>query len=253
MRELVQALCSPITQVLILLGFAYFSYYLYGKYVKRLCTFAFLWLFLCSQYAFSALLLMPLEHHHSSYTLKDDALSHATQIYVLGGYYHSRSSLPEHARWSNATYQRLTNALFLHQYWQLPILYSGGNFLEDNTVNYTDSVTTFFTRRGVHLDKLYPVPIGTNTHEELIAVADKLVDQHTIIISSATHIRRLALEIDAFAPHIQVQYFPVEYLSSPEWNLTLNNPSPHSVVNVERALYEYAALLYAHLLHKLAE
>lgn len=254
MRELIQALCSPITQVIILLCLASISTHFYkNKHLgKTLVVIAALWLLLCSQYFFSSLLLQPIEHKYRPLELHADTLSTATQIFILAGYYQSNSTQPEHTRWSEATYQRISNGLFLHEYWKLPLIISGGNFLLDAEQNYAEAVAQFYTTRGVAESDLILVKSGTNTYEELIEVAALLENETTIIISSATHIPRIAMLLNEISPEAKIIYFPVEYLSNSSWQLTFNNPSAVSITRVERAIYEYIALLYIAIQQRLA-
>lgn len=255
MRELIQALCSPITQVIILLCVAcYYARCTDKKGIaKALVTLATMWLLLCSQYFFSSLLLQPIEHQYPAQELQADRLSRATQIYILAGYYDSNTSQPEHTRWSDATYQRISNGLFLHQHWDLPLIISGGNFLRDTEQNYAEAVAQFYQIRGVDKRRLILVKAGTNTYEELTAVAPLLAGQTTIIVSSATHIPRIAMDLHGIAPNSEVLFFPVDFLSNSTWSFSLNNPSAVSIARVERAIYEYIALLYLYTQQKLMQ
>ena len=249
MRELIQSLCSPITQVIILLCIAgYFARFTQKKSIARsLFSVAFIWLLLCSQYFFSSLLLQPIEYRYPAQALQARTLSTATQIYILAGYYQTSTTLPEHTRWPDATYQRISNGLFLSQYWDLPLIISGGNFLRDTEQNYTEAVANFYRQRGVDKSQLILVKSGTNTFEELSAVAPLLADQTTIIISSATHIPRIAMDLEGIAPNAKVLFFPVDFLSNSTLSFGLNNPSAISIARVERAIYEYIAMLYLHI------
>lgn len=252
MRELIQTLCSPITQVIILICMAgFYARFTHKKgLAKSLLFMAIIWLSLCSQYFFSSLLLQPIEYRYPAQALQARTLSTATQIYILAGYYQTSTTLPEHTRWSDATYQRISNGLFLSQYWDIPLIISGGNFLRDTEQNYTEAVANFYLRRGVAENNLILVKTGTNTYEELTAVAPLLAGETTIIISSATHITRIAMILNKIAPNAQVRFFPVDYLSSSTWTFSLNNPSAISIAHVERAIYEYIALLYLYLQQK---
>ena len=245
MRELIQVLCSPISQCLLV--FIFSAYLRYAKRNKkwavRLIWTACIWLFLCSQYFFSTLLLLPLEHRFPSYSIQSESLNKATQIFVLAGYYRTKTPLPEHTKWPDASYQRITNTLFLHQHLDIPVIISGGNFLHDPELNYATAVAQFLVQRGVQPSALTLVKEGTNTLEEMTAVAPLLSGQTTLVISSATHIPRLALNFQRIAPHADVLFFPVEYLSNSVWEFTLNTPATTSIERVERAIYEYLALI----------
>ena len=77
-------------------------------------------------YVFSWL-LKPLEHTAPSIELTDPSLHEATHILPLAGYYFANSNLAEHALWSRATIQRLSNAYFVSTH-QKPILLTRGRF-----------------------------------------------------------------------------------------------------------------------------
>ena len=238
-------LTSPLNHFFIAIAFACVFYVFQQKKLSRTCAILGIsWLLLCSQYWFSSWLLAPIEHKHSAYSISSSDLADMEQIFVLAGYYESRSSLPDHTRWSNASYKRNTTALFLHEKLQIPILITGGNFLSDKQVSYSEFSKAFLVDKGVTEEALIAVPQGHNTFTEISAVAEHLNAKRTLIISSATHIPRIELFLERIAPEADYVFFPVEYLSKKELTFAVNFPALYALRSSQRAIYEYLALTY---------
>lgn len=238
-------LTSPLNHFFCAIVVAWICYFFQQKKLGRICAIVgFSWLLLCSQYWFSSWLLAPIEHQYQPYNINSPDLADIEQIFVLAGYYESRSTLPDHTRWPNASYKRNTTALFLHEKLQAPILITGGNFLSDKQVSYSEFSKAFFLDKGVAEEALIAVPQGHNTFTEISAVAEHLNKKRTLIISSATHIPRIKLFLEQVTPQADYVFFPVEYLSKKQLSFVVNPPALYALRSSQRAIYEYLALTY---------
>ncbi len=104
-----------------------------GNILKYFSVLAF---FLFTQPYFSDLLLYPLEHKHRYPELNLDKKK-PDYILVLACYYSTFGNVPETSRWSECSMQRNIEALRLHRKSGAPIILSGGNFLHDPDINYS--------------------------------------------------------------------------------------------------------------------
>jgi uncharacterized SAM-binding protein YcdF (DUF218 family) len=242
--EIIQLLCSPLNQAL-LLGFCAWCLPATRRHLKRtLLSLSVIWLLLCSQYSFSHLLMRPLEAQFPALPLHTGSAAQASQIFVLGGYINANEDAPAHTRLSTMTQTRLDVALHLYAQQPRPMLITGGYFTYRDDQSYAALIAALLRDYGVRPEHIVPIPHGTNTGEELTAVAAYLQGQHTVLISTASHLPRIAQWFTTANNTSKVTYFPVGFRTQSRWQATLNSPSLYALETSRRAMYEYAALLW---------
>jgi uncharacterized SAM-binding protein YcdF (DUF218 family) len=247
-KSLIIALCSPINQFLLgLLFAAVLMGFKRTVLAKRFAVLSVAWLLVCSQYTFSSWLLKPLEHTAPSIELTDPRLHKATHILPLAGYYFANSDLAEHALWSRSTIQRLSNAYFLYQHIKKPIILTGGPFLAQSQTPYNEFAAQYFMARGIPKEDIILVPSSPdgpfNTQTELQEAFAYLSQGNPIIVSSATHMRRVDLLMSQLGLVNKI-LFPVDFLTSGQIKLKVNAPAIDSLHRVYMGLYEYLSYFY---------
>ena len=240
LKHIVLFLISPLNLVMLLFAVGMlvsFKKVLVGKVFVYSSVIAFL---LLTQPYFSDLLLYPLEHDHH-YPEIQDGYENPDYILVLACYYSTLGDIPETSRWSECSMQRNIEALRLHRKSGAKIIISGGNFLHDPSINYSQKAKDFFVELGVNQHNIITTKSGTNTKEEIKSALPYLRKANTWVVSSATHIYRLK---KLFAMHdCSGEFFPVDHHSRGELVPYLTLPSAYALTKIELALYEYAALL----------
>ena len=212
-----------------------------GNILKYFSVLAF---FLFTQPYFSDLLLYPLEHKHRYPELNLDKKK-PDYILVLACYSSTFGNVPETSRWSECSMQRNIEALRLHRKSGAPIILSGGNFLHDPDINYSQKAKEFFIELGVSRTNIITTKLGTNTEEEIQSALPYLSQANTWVVSSATHIYRLK---NLFAVNnCSGEFFPVDHHSKGVLTPYLTLPSALALTKSEQAFYEYAALIKQNL------
>ena len=201
------------------------------------------WLLLCSQFVFSNAILRPLEYAYPPITLKDEAWQNARYLYTPGCYFYDVDTV-EVSQWPRCSLTRLTQTAMMARISGKPIIVSAGHFLEDPNTDYAEQAKRF--TQTLTDSPVIALSVGTNTEEELTALYAFTGDQPIAVITSATHMKRLMLLAKRIG-FSKLTPVPVEHLSPPEFDITLNIPSVNSIQNTERALYEYFGLLFEHL------
>lgn len=191
------------------------------------------------------LLLYPLEHSHQNAHNQIQKPS-PDYILVFACYYSTIGKVPDISRWTECSLQRNIEAFKLHALSGVPIIITGGNFLYDPAVNYSEEAKAFFLSLGVKENNIIVTRRGTNTSEELISAKSYLQNSHIWVVSSATHIYRLQNQFDDLK--INGTFFPVNHHSRGELVPYLTFPSAAALIKNEHALYEYAALVKQKLL-----
>lgn len=193
-----------------------------------------------SQYSVSNWLLTPLE----AFSEAQPRQYRSYQFIVpLACYYNSQSSHIEISRWSDCSLQRLVQAaieLKSHGTASTKIVLTGGNFMRDKNVYYADKASFFLQSIGVDPAQIVTINKGTNTREEVQHLLNKVGNQPTLIISSATHLYR----VSNLTQHTStIDLLAVDYKSASNDNTLLNWPSANAMQNCQDALYEYLAIL----------
>ena len=247
-KSLIITLCSPVNQLFLGLLIAVICVAIQKMTLARwFAAVSVVWLLVCSQYTFSSWLLKPLEHDTPSIELTDPGLQQATHILPLAGYYFATSNLAEHALWSRATVQRLSNTYFLYQRIKKPIVLTGGPFLAQTKTPYAQFAAQYFVARGVPKEDIILVPSSLdgpfNTQTELQEAFAYIAQGNPIIVSSATHMRRIDLLMSQLGLVNKI-LFPVDFLTSGQIRVQLNAPAIDSLHRVYMGLYEYLSYFY---------
>lgn len=195
-----------------------------------------------SQPLVSDLLLYPLEHMHRQEPKEEYARS---QIYVLACYYNATDNVPEIARWSECSLQRLAAAARLYHKYGGDLVVSGAENAASPGVIYAEKAAQFLQSLGVPANKITLLSGGGTTAGEIALVTPLIADRQTLVVSSATHIHRLRL----LFPHPeQLSYYPVDFLSTGELDIWLSPPALYALEFSRRAIYEYVALTKDYLI-----
>ncbi|NDW14313.1 YdcF family protein [Alteromonas genovensis] len=161
-------------------------------------------------------------------------------IFVPACYYHSGGKVPEITRWHECSLQRMLLAYQLHLELQVPIHFTGGNFLNDESIFFADKAKSFMTSLGVDGIDIVAIPKGYNTRSEVIALNATLAGKTIVAVSSATHRYRLSSLLSDFK--IQHQVLSVDFHSSGELTPYITIPSYAALNNTGKAIYEYMAI-----------
>ena len=242
LKFIVKQLISPVVLFFILLFAALACYYSkrFSRYTYPIFISGCTWLLLASQYTFSNWLLAPLEYAYPPLKKSDTAWHQVEYIFTPGCYYYGKD-LPEASNWHQCSLTRLTQTAIMSVYKNKPIIVTGGNFLRDRNIVYAEKAQKFLS----HLvtSSVTALSLGHNTKQELQALFNLTGDIPIAVVTSATHMRRLLYQARQIGFNHLVPV-PVEHLSPPTYEVTLNIPSIASIYHTERALYEYFGLLY---------
>lgn len=214
------------------------------KFARILFTLSFSWILLWSQPYVSDLLLRKLEYEYTTndYNFEPD------YILVFACFYNDRGNIPEISRWSECSLQRNTEAARLHFISNAPIIVTGGEISYREGVNYSDKAKLFFQSMNISTANIITTRSGTNTHEEIVSAAKIIENKNLWVVSSATHIYRIDLEITDSVG--SVQYFPVDYHNKSDSTFYITLPSQSALESARYGLYETLALLKYRLLNE---
>ncbi|MFC3204472.1 YdcF family protein [Alteromonas oceani] len=242
LKFIVKQLISPVVLFFVLLLAALACHYSnkLSRYTYLIFISGFTWLLLASQYTFSNWLLAPLEYAYPPVKKSDKAWHHVEYIFTPGCYYYG-NDLPEASNWHQCSLTRLTQTAIMSVYKNKPVIVTGGHFLEDKDISYAERARAFLS--PLISAPVTALPAGFNTEQELQALFNLTGDVPIAVVTSATHMRRLVYQARQIGFHHLVPV-PVEHLSPPTYEVTLNIPSIASIYHTERALYEYIGLLY---------
>ncbi|WP_032097147.1 MULTISPECIES: YdcF family protein [unclassified Alteromonas] len=201
---------------------------------KRVALF---WVLLWSQPYASDVLLHFIEYKPES---KSEHAKHSPDyILVLACYYSTQGDVPEISRWAECSLQRNVEAVRLQNKTQAPVIITGGNFLHDSSINYSEVAYDFFTSMNIDKKNLIITKEGTNTYEEILSARRYLENKHVWVVSSATHMYRLERELADIAA--TTTFFPVDYHSKGSLKPYITLPSQKALENARVALYELLA------------
>ncbi|WP_390607393.1 YdcF family protein [Alteromonas gracilis] len=216
------------------------------KIAKRLFVSGSLILFIFSQPWVANVLLYPLEHHEKLYD--SSKISRGEIIFVPACYYQTRYDLPEVSRWHECSMQRLIQAKILSDELGIPIIVTGGSFLSDKNVKYSEKAKQFLEVLGVQPNRIISVPEGTDSQSEVNALKRRFNRLSIITITSATHQFRLSQILKN--AHINSNVVQVDFQSSGELKPFLTSPSILALERTRRAIYEYMAIAKYYVLEK---
>lgn len=238
LKQIVLFFMSPLCISVILLFLSlYFSKVYKTEKAEKLSRLSLVILLIFSQPWISNLLLYPLEFWEFE---ANEVKAKPDVIFVPACYYHSRGKIPEITRWHECSLQRMLLAYELHKELKLPIAFTGGNFLSDDSIFFADKAKAFMTSLGVDSTDIIAIPKGYNTKSEIIALKARLPDEKVVAITSATHRFRLTSLLSDF--QIRHQVLSVDFQSSGELKPYFTIPSADGLVNTGKAIYEYLAI-----------
>lgn len=242
-KAIVLQLIVPLNLSLLCLFTSFLMIYIQRlRVAKYLQAFALGWILLCSQPYFSDLLLYPIEYHD----IEQPPAESPDVIFVLACYYSTQGNVSEISRWSECSLQRNVEAARLHYQTGSPILVTGGFFLKDKTINYTDKTIEFFESLSIKTENLIGTRTGTTTLEEIESAKAWLGEKNVWVVSSATHIPRLR---GMLSPIVRTAYyFPVNYQSKSQLSPYLTMPSQNAMENTRVALYAYLSQIKQYLI-----
>ena len=216
------------------------------KIAKSLFVSGSLILFIFSQPWVANVLLYPLEHHEKLYD--SSKISRGEIIFVPACYYQTRYDLPEVSRWHECSMQRLIQAKILSDELGIPIIVTGGSFLSDKDVKYSEKAKQFLEVLGVLPNRIISVPEGTDSQSEVNALKRRFNRLSLVTITSATHQFRLSQILEK--AHINSNVVQVDFQSSGELKPFLTAPSILALERTRRAIYEYMAIAKYYVLEK---
>lgn len=233
-------LITPLKLSLLLLVI---SAVLHAMSKQRIATFtkrvALFWVLLWSQPYASDVLLYFVEYKPVK---KSEPFEESPDyILVLACYYSTQGNVPEISRWSECSLQRNVEAMRLHYKSQAPIIITGGKFLHNPSVNYSDVAHQFFTSMNIDKSNLIITNEGTNSHEEIISAVKHINNKHIWVVSSASHMYRLKRELAYITA--SNRFFPVDYHSKGSLRPYITLPSQTALENTRVAMYELMARL----------
>ncbi|NVK54065.1 MAG: YdcF family protein [Alteromonadaceae bacterium] len=243
MKEFVVWLTAPLHLITLILGVALLCKLLNRiALARRLVIGALCFFCISSQNYIADLLLHPLER------FTDDKHAGEAPQYILPlacNYDTELVASNETARYAECSLQRLTQAAVLHRQLSIPIIVTGGHFLADKSKSYAQAASTFLVSLGVPNHLVITIAEGTDTYSELQAATTVIQDDLIIAVSSASHHRRISLMAEAL--QIKFVFSAVDYQGRARLMPYLSLPNRDALEGVQRAIYEYLALLKFHI------
>jgi len=238
-KQLAMFLVSPLCLSLCFLAASLYTYRRGNfRIVRNLTVITFSILAVFSQPWVANLLLYPLEFHNM---LREEKEFQPDYIFVPACYFQTEGNIPTITKWHECSSQRMLQAIIIHKKLQLPIIVTGGNFLEDQDIVFAEEARKFLLNFDVDGDDIIVIGKGWNTKSEVEALKALLADANLLAVTSATHQLRLSyLLSDAGLQH---SVESVDYHSSGELEFFISAPSPNALENVRKAAYEYLAII----------
>ena len=241
-KGIITLIISPVFLFLLLLSlsfvFAYFKRYRSARSTLVVCFVLFV---LLSQPFVANLLLYPLEFSklYLDYELQED--ENFDLIFVPGCYYSTIGDVPEVSRFHECSLQRLVGALRLWQTNKRAKIIVTGGMLEEEEINFASRSKNLLVSLGVNHESIIALDKGTTTQSEVNAITPYIEDKQLVVVSSATHGIRLIEMLDPLCA--ELYFSPVDFLSPGIITFELFRPSTHAIRSVNRALYEYLAII----------
>tara|TARA_A200000159_G_scaffold104857_2_gene97515 strand:+ start:1160 stop:1912 length:753 start_codon:yes stop_codon:yes gene_type:complete len=245
-KTLIIELISPLQLSFFLILIAAVVHYI-SRNKKTTCILvctSLIWLLIWSQPYSADLLLYSLERNAKAKSVQFIDRRSPDYILVLACYYNTEGNVPEVSRWSNCSLQRLVQTAILYRQTKSKIIITGGHFLENEYVNYSQKAKAFLISLGVPKDEIITTNKGTNTHEEIMSASQYVNDKYLIVVTTATHVLRVSNELNKITK--KVAFFPVDYHSAGELTPYLSMPSITALEASRSAFYEHLALVKQH-------
>ena len=247
LRELFFIISSPLSLSCLIVGIALILRQFKFKRLYKACLYSVISLvLLTTQPYFADLLLYPLEHE-ITYSETIEGLEETDFIVSPACYYSTVGNVSEISRWSHCSLQRLVQASKLSKELDKPILVTGGNFLHDPDINYSQKAYDLLLDLGVPRKNLILVAKGIDTASEVESIKSYITKKDVILVTSATHVKRAWLLLSEHCNVINI--FPVDFHSSGSVTPYLKRPSVVAMRRVEIAMYEYGARIKHFLLN----
>ena len=242
-KALVLELISPLKLSFFLIVLALIARYFFKrvKLSNYLALVSISWLLIWSQPYSADLLLYPLERSEKATNQLYKANSQPDYILVLACYYNTQGDVPEVSRWSHCSLQRLVQAAILHAQTKSKIVLTGGYFLENENINYSQKAEAFLISLGVPSQDIIKTNEGTNTQEEISSANNVINQKEILVVTTATHVLRVTKELEGASK--TVSFFPVDYHSGGDLTPYLTLPSLAALEGSRLAFYEYLALI----------
>lgn len=183
-------------------------------------------------------LLHPLEYNHVARSSLRDIKHEA--IFVPACYYQTNFELPEVSRWHECSLQRLVQAQILSNKLALPIVVTGGNFLSDKKVTYSEKAEAFLMMLGVEPENITSISEGSDSLSEVRALSDHFRGKKLITVTSATHSTRIKEMLTQSG--IDSDIVSVDFQSSGELTPFISYPDILALERTRKAFYEYLAI-----------
>lgn len=243
-------LISPINQSLLGFGFglAILTFTNIKPWIGKVCIwFSVIWITLCSQYFFSALLIEPLERAFPPVKIENNQWKNADAIWVLACYHFDAEPLPLISQFNSCSIERLTQAAIMYKVKAIPIYLTGGSFNENTKLNHAEQASKLLVALGVNKLDIKIINKGQNTVSEAQELFKHIEEKKLAVISSATH----GIRLNSILTNLDINFVfvPVHYASKIDPVFTINAPSIQALDRSERAFYEYGALIKYLLLH----
>lgn len=247
LKQITLLLISPLTVSLLLILMSYAFKKVNRLYICKLTlSSGIIILLVCSQPWVANTLLYPLEYSSKRYHSSD--LTQSEAIFVPACFYQTQYDLPEVSRWHECSMQRLIQAKILSDELGIPIIVTGGSFLSDKDVKYSEKAKQFLEVLGVLPNRIISVPEGTDSQSEVNALKRRFNRLSLVTITSATHQFRLSQILEK--AHINSNVVQVDFQSSGELKPFLTAPSILALERTRRAIYEYMAIAKYYVLEK---
>lgn len=245
-KQLALILVSPLNQAILILAIACLIVWARPHWKKRYrsCLFASaMWLYLCSQYFFSYILIAPLENYAEPIKLEDMRAHNNSSIFVLACYYYDAADKPLVSQWNDCSLRRLVQASLMYKAQPQPILLTGGDFSEFSDAVYADAAKAFLIELGVPGDHITAINTNPGTKAEVFALQqNEYAYEHYYVVSSATHSFRLSFLMNQ-AGMTHHTLFPVHHYNVKAFNFEPSLPSVFHLQRSQAAFYEYAAIV----------
>lgn len=191
------------------------------------------------------LLLAPLESQYSTFSISD-VESHPAYVVVLGGGYNGDDNRSTTAELAPGSTIRFAEGLRIHRAIEDTTLVVSGAAVGESR-STAEAMGSLAEELGVPAEEIIVSSTPRDTAEEAEAIAGLVGDDDTIVlVTSASHMPR--------AMHLFDRH-QIDAVAAPTHHLTANSlldlgewwPSAMHVRRVERAVYEYVALLWVNL------
>ncbi|WP_371192511.1 YdcF family protein [Glaciecola sp. SC05] len=246
LRDIALVFISPLNQAILILAIGLLLAYLRPQRKKtyKACFIAAgAWLYLCSQYFFSFMLIAPLENFAPPMQLENMQEHKSSAIFVLACYFYDAPDKPMVSQWNDCSLRRLVQASLMYKNQPQTIILTGGDFNQYSDAVYADAAKTFLIALGVPESDIVAIYADTGTKPEIFALKQgEFAYEHYYVVSSATHSYRLSKLMQQVNIN-RYTLFPVDHYNINEFNFEPALPEILHLKRSEAAFYEYAAIV----------